>query len=384
VFADLETLRRRRSSKWATHPPDVLPVFVAETDVEPAPPTRAALTEAIELGDMGYAEPAGLYEAFAGFAERRFGWAPDTARIRLMPDVMAAIVELLRVLTEPGDGVIVATPAYPPFFDGIPEAGRKVVEVPLAGRELELDRIDAELSGGARALLLASPHNPTGRVLDRATLDAIAEIADRHGALVLSDEIHAPLTLPGAAHTPFAALGDRRAVVITSASKAFNLAGLKCAVAVAGSDEVSAELDRLPEEIGYRAGILGVIASQAAFAQGDAWLDELLAALDANRRLLGELLAEHLPEIGYVPPEASFLAWLDCRALGTPDQAGFAGARGTGGDDPSATFLERGRVALEPGPRFGTPGRGFARLNFGCSPEVLEEAVRRMVSAVRA
>ena len=363
MFADLETLRRRRSSKWATHPPDVLPAFVAETDVELAPPIRAALIEAIELGDIGYAEPAGLYEAFAGFAERRFGWAPDPARIRLMPDVMAAIVELLRVLTEPGDGIVVPTPAYPPFFDGIPEAGRRVVEVPAAGRELDLDGIDVAFRAGARALLLASPHNPTGRVLDRATLEAVAEIADRHGALVLSDEIHAPLTLPGATHTPFAAIG--------SGSKAFNLAGLKCAVAVAGDDDVAAELEWLPEELGFRAGILGVIASQAAFEQGDGWLDELLAALDANRRLLGELLAENLPEIGYVPPEASFLAWLDCRALGL-------------GDDPAMVFLERGRVALEPGPRFGSPGRGFSRLNIGCSPEVLEEALRRMVSAVRA
>ena len=347
----------------------MLPVFVAETDVELAPPVRDALVEAIELGDLGYAEPGGLHEAFAGFAQRRFGWAPDPARMRLMPDVMAAIVELLRALTEPGDGVIVTPPCYPPFFDGIPEAGRRVVEVPLAGGELDLDGIDAALAAGARALLLSSPHNPTGRVFDRPTLEAVAEITDRHAALVLSDEIHAPITLAGATHTPFGALGDRRAVVLASASKAFNLAGLKCAIAVAGSDEVAAELDQLPEEIRFRAGILGVIASQAAFEHGDAWLDELLAALDANRRRLGELLAEHLPEVGYSPPEASFLAWLDCRALELPD-------------DPAAVFLERGRVALEPGPRFGAPGRGFARFNFGCSPAVLEEAVERMTRAM--
>jgi cysteine-S-conjugate beta-lyase len=371
MFADLPKLRTRRSSKWTTYPPDVLPVFVAETDVELAPPVREALVEAVELGDLGYAEPGGLHAAFAGFARRRFGWAPDPARMRLMPDVMAAIVELLRVLTEPGDGVAFATPAYPPFFDGVPEAGRRVVEVPLAGRELDLDAIDAAFAAGARALLLCNPHNPTGRALDRATLAAVAELADRHEALVLSDEIHAPLTLPGAEHTPFGALGDRRAVVITSASKAFNLAGLKCAVAVACSDEVAAELDRLPEELRFRAGILGVIASQAAFERGDAWLDELLAALDANRTRLAELLREQLPDIRYAPPEASFLAWLDCRPLGL-------------GDDPAATFLERGRVALEPGPRFGAPGRGFARLNIGCSAEVLEEAVRRMAAAVSA
>jgi cysteine-S-conjugate beta-lyase len=158
-------------------------------------------------------------------------------------------------------------------------------------------------------------------------------------------------------------------VSFSSASKAFNLAGLKCAIAVAGSDAVARELDRLPSELRYRAGLLGVIASHAAFEHGDAWLDELLAALDSNRRRLGGLLGEQLPAIGYHPPEATFLAWLDCRALGL-------------GDDPAAAFLERGRVALEPGLRFGELGRGFARLNFGTSEELLSEAVRRIAVAL--
>jgi len=196
-------------------------------------------------------------------------------------------------------------------------------------------------------------------------------LAQRHGALVVSDEIHAPLALPGAPHTPFAALGETRSVVITSASKAFNIAGLKCALAVAGSGEVARELRALPEEVRYRAGLLGVIASEAAFAHGDAWLDELLAALDTNRRRVGALLAEHVPAIGYRPPGASFLAWLDCRALDL-------------GDDPAAAFLARGHVALEPGPGFGTQGRGFARLNFGTSAALLDDAVGRMAAAVRS
>jgi cystathionine beta-lyase len=371
MFPDPATLRRRRSSKWVTHPPDVLPAFVAETDVAVAPPVRDALVEAVELGDLGYAEPGGLFEAFAGFSRRRFGWEPDPARVRLVPDVMAGIVEALRALTEPGDGVVITPPVYPPFFDGIPEAGRRVVEVPLRDGELDLDGLDAAFAARARALLLCNPHNPTGRVLDRATLETVAGIADRHGALVLSDEIHGPLALTGARHTPFAALGDRRAVVLTSASKAFNLAGLKCALAVAGSDEVAAGLDQMPEEVRFRAGILGVIGSQAAFEHGDAWLDDLLAALDANRRLLGELLAEQLPEVAWRASQASFVAWLDCRALGL-------------GDDPAAAFLKRGRVALEPGPGFGAQGRGFARLNYGCSEDALAEAVRRMAAAVSA
>jgi len=369
VFEDLPTLRLRRSSKWVEHPPDVLPAFVAEMDVALAPVIRDAVVEAIELGDVGYAEPGGLHHAYAGFAQRRFGWSPDPARMRLIPDVMAGIVELLRILTEPGDGVVITPPVYPPFFDGIPEAGRRVVEVPLAGGELDLDGLAAAFTAGARAFVLCNPHNPTGRVADRAELEAVAELAERHGVLVLSDEIHAPLALPGARHTPFAALGERRCVVLTSASKAFNTAGLKCAVAIAGSDAVARELRRLPAELPYRAGLLGVIAAQAAFEHGDAWLDELLVALDANRRTLGELLERHLPQIGYEPPEAGFLAWLDCRALGL-------------GDDPAATFLARGRVALVSGPTFGAPGRGFARLNIGTSEALLAEAVERMAAAV--
>jgi len=369
VFADLDVLRRRRSSKWVEHPPDVLPAFVAEMDVALAEPVRDALVEAIELGDLGYTEPGRVFESFAAFAERRLGWSPEPARMRLVPDVMAAIVEVLRVLTAPGDGVVITSPVYPPFFDGITEAQRRVVEVPLAAGELDLDGLDAAFAAGARALLLCSPHNPTGRVLDRWRLEDVAALAARRDVLVIADEIHAPLTLPGAVHTSFAALGDSRSVVVTSASKAFNLPGLKCAIAVAGSDAVARELDRLPAELRYRAGLLGVIASEAAFEHGDAWLDELLAALDANRGRLAALLAQHLPAIGYRPPDASYLAWLDCRELGL-------------GDDPAAAFLARGRVALEPGLRFGAPGRGFARLNFGTSEALLSEAVRRMAAAL--
>jgi cysteine-S-conjugate beta-lyase len=351
-----------------THPPDVLPVFVAEMDVDLAPPVREALIEAVELGDLGYTEPGGLYEAFSGFAKRRLGWEPDPARMRLMPDVMAGIVECLRVLTEPGDGVVITPPVYAPFFDGIPESGRRIVEVPLAGDAIDLEGIESAFAGGARALLLSTPHNPGGIVFDNAALTAVAELAQRFGALVLADEIHGPLALPGARFESLGALGDMRAVVLTSASKAFNLAGLKCAVAVACSDAVARELDALPEEIGFRAGILGVVASQAAFEHGDGWLDELLAALDANRRRLGELLTEHLPDVRYQPPDAGFLAWLGCSELGL-------------GDDPAEAFLERGRVALEPGLKYGTGGAGFARLNFGCSPALLEEAVERMARA---
>lgn len=370
AFADISQLRRRSSRKWVTHPADVLPVFVAESDIELAPPIRAALEESIALSDTGYAHADRLFEAFAAFAERRFGWVVDPARLRVLPDVMTGVVEALRLLVAPGTGVAITPPVYPPFAEAIREAGCRVVEVPLREGGLDHDGLAASVAAGAGALLLCSPHNPTGRVIARSSLEAVLALAERHGTLVLSDEIFAPLTFPGATHTPLPALGESRSVTFWSASKAFNTAGLKCAVAVAGSAEVAAELDGLPSDLPYRVGILGVTASVAAFEHGDAWLDALIGQLMANRDRLAAQLAERLPAVRLRPPEAGFLAWLDCRSLDL-------------GDDPAAAFLQRGQVALSPGPAFGAPGRGFARFNFATSSALVDEAVRRMAAAVR-
>jgi cystathionine beta-lyase len=368
----LEALRARRSAKWAWYPEDVLPAWVAEMDFPLAGPVRDVLQAAVDADDVGYPAPAALGGAFAGFAQRRYGWEVEPESVLLLPDVVVGIAEVLRVVTEPGDGVVINPPVYSPFFAVIDEIGRKVVEVPLADGELDFDALEQAFAGGARAYLLCNPHNPTGRVLARAELEKIAELSAEYDVAVVSDEIHAPLTLSGATHTPFGALGEepaKRAVTITSASKAWNLAGLKCAVLVPGSAAMTATLERLPGSLRYHAGHLGVLTAIAAFESGEEWLDELLVYLDGNRRLLRELLVAHLPDVGYVPPEAGYLAWLDCRALGL-------------GDDPAAAFLERGRVALSSGPSFGTQGQGFARLNFGTSAAILAEAVERMAAAV--
>jgi cystathionine beta-lyase len=372
----LEALRARRSAKWATYPEDVLPAWVAEMDFPLAGPLREVLQAALDADDVGYAYPARVGEAFAGFAQRRHGWTVEPDSVRLLPDVVTGIAEVLRVVTGPGDGVVINPPVYAPFFSLLAEIGRPVVRVPLVEGErrweLDLDALERAYAAGARAYLLSNPHNPTGRVLSRAELERIAELSGEYGVAVVVDEIHGPLTLAGAAHIPFAGLGEqlaRRAVTITSASKAWNLAGLKCAVLVPGSAEMTEELAQLPASLRYRAGHLGVLASIAAFESGEAWLDELLAYLDGNRLRLRELLDAYLPDVGYVPPEAGYLAWLDCRRLPL-------------GDDPALAFLERGRVALGSGPTFGEPGRGFARLNFGTSRAILAEAVERMAAAV--
>lgn len=369
----LDDLRRRRSSKWVTYPPDVLPAFVAELDVPLADPIRRALHEAVDLGDLGYTEPDALPEAFAGFAADEYGWAVDPADVHLVPDVMVGVVEVLRALGEPGGAVVINPPVYPPFFVDLPEAGRRVVEVPLAraggGFTLDLDGLAAAFRAGARTYLLCSPHNPVGRVWTAAELRGVAELAERYDVLVLSDEIHAPLALAGSRHRPFPTLAGDRCVTFTSASKAWNTAGLKCAVAVTSGSRGRALLGRLPKEVRYRAGILGVAGAVAAFTAGRPWLESLRAHLDRNRTLLAELLAERLPEVGYVPPEAGFLAWLDFAAYDL-------------GDDPAEMLRERGRVALQRGPDFGRQGAGCARLNIGTSRALLTEAVDRMAAAL--
>lgn len=375
----LDQLRQRSSTKWRKYGDDVLPLFVAETDYPQAPAIHDALTRAVSIGDTGYTPPEpGVAAAYAGFAERRFGWTVDAARIRTTCDVMMAVVELLRRVTAPGDRVVICPPVYPPFFDVVPEAGAVVERVPLrdAGTtwELDLAGIEASLASGARAVLLCNPHNPTGTVHSRETLAALADLAERYGAAVISDEIHAPLIHRGVTFTPFldaSAAAARVGYSVVSASKAFNLAGLKCALLVTADDATSALVQGLPDEIEWRTGLFGAISAVAAFSpESDVWLDAQLAALDANRLLLAELLAEHVPGARYRVPDAGFLAWVDLTALGW-------------GDDPAAKILSEGRVALLQGPFFGEEGHGHVRINFGCSPDVLTEAVRRVGSLVR-
>ena len=373
----LAQLRERQSAKWRTYPADVLPLPVAEMDFPVAAPVAEALRAAIDRSDLGYAGPdPGLAEALAGFAERRWGWRLDPGQVALAPEVGVAVVEVLRQLVGPGDGVVINPPVYDSYFPWLVEVGCRLVEVPLArggdGRALDLDGMEAAFRDGARVHLLCSPHNPTGTLHSRADLERLAALAARYGVTVLSDEIFAPLTLPGGTHHPFLSVSPEAAahgMVFTSTSKAWNLAGLKCAAIVTADEAKRRLVERLPEELPWRVGHLGVLAGIAAYRQGEPWLDEVIGVLDHHRRYLAELLAERIPAIRYRPPDATYLAWLDCTALGL-------------GDDPSAVFLQRGRVALSPGPSFGRQGIGHARLNLGTSRQILAEAVERMAAAI--
>ncbi|CAN7300551.1 MULTISPECIES: MalY/PatB family protein [Microbacterium] len=374
----LAELRERSSEKWREYPADVLPLFVAETDFPLAPAISTALQRAVEIGDTGYvASRTPLAESFAAFASRRYGWDPDPARMRSTADVSMGIVEILRRVTQPGERIVVTPPVYPPFYDLVAEAGAEVERVPLrdtgTGWELDIDGIRAAFDDGATAILLCNPHNPTGTVHDRDSLAALAELADEFGVAVVSDEIHAPLAQPGTGFTPFLSVSDsaqRVGYAVVSASKAFNLAGLKCALMVTADDATSAVVRGLPVEVEWRTGQFGLLAAVAAFSEeSDEWLDGLLRTLDENRVLLEDLLAARLPGARYRIPDAGYLAWIDLSAL-------------EWGDNPARRILKDAKVALHFGPSFGAEGAGHVRLNFGTSPEILTEAIERIASLV--
>ncbi|WP_138947100.1 MalY/PatB family protein [Plantibacter sp. M259] len=384
VSADpLDVLRSRTSEKWSEYPDDVLPMFVAEMDVPLAPVVRDALHAAIDRGDAGYvASRTPLPQAFAGFAARRWGWVVDPGSVFTTADVSMGIVEILRRVIAPGEGVVITSPVYPPFFDLVTEAGGVVVDVPLLGSSraadpaggwrLDLDGLEAAFRNGAKAFLLCNPHNPIGRPHTVDELRSVAALAARCGVAVVSDEIHAPLTQPGERFVPYLSVSDEAAehgYAVLSASKAWNLAGLKCAVMVTAGPGPRSVVAGMPVEVFWRTGQFGVLASVAAFEAGEPWLDGLLGLLDGNRRLLGELLGTELPEVGYRSPAAGYLAWLDCTALGWTEP-------------PARRILREARVALQEGAPFGPGGVGHARLNLACSPELLTEAVGR-ISALR-
>jgi cystathionine beta-lyase len=373
--APIAVLRSRTSEKWAEYPRDVIPLFVAESDFPLAEPIASALHAAVDAGDTGYvASRTALPEAFAGFAGRHWGWDLGTARIQTTADVSMGIVELLRRI-DVGAGLVITPPVYPPFFLLADEAGVPVVNVPLlADGALDMSGIERAFEAGSRALLLCNPHNPHGRAHDRASLVALANLADRFGATVVSDEIHAPLTHSDAEFVPWLSVSDaakRTGFALHSASKAWNVAGLKCAMMIADGPRTIALLDSLPVEVAWRTGQFGVIASVAAYTEGDEWLARAVRTIERNKRTLVRRLGAELPTVAVTEPRAGYLAWVDVRALGL-------------GPEPADAILERARVALRTGTDFGPGGEGRVRINLACDPALLDEAIDRIVRAVDA
>ena len=378
---NLAELHTHRSEKWRGFADDVLPLPVAEMDFPVAEPIKALLTEMVAHSDLGYLGPIPeLGLGFKKFAAERWNWTVDEKQVRAATDVGVAVVEILRVFTKPGDSILISSPVYHNFYTWINETKLTLVDAPFerTGDEatnpwvINWDSIEKAYASGIKVHLLCSPHNPLGFIYTKQDLLKIVGLAKKHNVLVISDEIHAPLTFPGETFVPILTLGadaESVSVTVTAASKGWNIAGLKCAIIISQNTEMNSKLANLAPAMHYRASLLGGFATAVAFADSGVWLDTVIAQLDHNRHLIKELLAEKLPTVRYHIPQNSYLAWLDLDSLHL-------------GADPSVTLIEKGRVAFNSGHTFGKQCDQYVRLNFATSPEIITEAIDRIARAI--
>ena len=367
-------------------PASALPLWVADMDHATAPCVTSALLWRVRHGIFGYSEPDAAYDAaLTGWLSRRYGWRIDPAWNVVTPGVVPALATAVRALSGPGDAVVIEEPVYYPFREVVEANGRTVASVPLirdpdgayrrdvAALETVLERT------GARLLLLCNPHNPMGRVWSRDELTELAETTARHGVVVVADEIHADLALPGHRTTPLASLGQEvaaRTVTCTSPSKAFNLAGLQVANILIPDPALRARFRAELDAAGYsQPNALGLVACRAAYEGGDAWLDELREHIAAAREHVVDRLAS-VPGVEAVPGEGTYLLWLDC--------TGLLAAAGLAPDRLDDVILEEAGLWLDDGAIFGAGGRGFTRMNVGCPRATLDEALNRLEAGAAA
>ncbi|GAA4935502.1 MalY/PatB family protein [Actinoplanes utahensis] len=358
---DVPELSARSGVKWArATAAGAIPAWIADMDFPVAEPILAAIRDA----DHGYpaweedprANP--LIDVYVDRTEALHGHRPDPGSVRFFTETIQALQVILHVATEPGDAVAMHTPSYPPFLKTVERMGRRLVPIPMidTGGGWAFD-VDRHALAGCRALILVNPQNPTGRVFTRDELTALAGLAERHDLLVIADEVHSELVYEPHRHLPFAPFAPGRTVTLATASKAFNLAGLRCAIADVAAPRVRKALDALPDRMLGQPGTPGIVATLAAWEHGGPWLAEVRTLLERNRRLVAEGLGRHHS------PEATYLAWLDLRSLG---------------GDPAGRILAESGVMLSPGPQFGPGGAGYARLNFATSRPVLDEILGRL------
>jgi len=373
----LPDLRKRTGVKWRTAGPGDIAAWVADMDFPAAPVIRDALHVLISAGELGYPEwmdaATPLRAQFAARMADLHDWQIDAGRVREFDDIIHVFRVALDLATNPGDTIAVHSPGYTPFMATVGYGGRRVLPVPMldtnAGWTFDLAGFERDVvTTDCRVLLLVNPHNPTGRVFTFEELSGLADVAVRHDLLVICDEIHAELVYAPHRHIPFGSLGPdvaARTVTLSSATKAFNIAGTCAAVAHFGHDELLAELDSRPGGFLGARNIFGVAATMAAWTGGDSWLQDVRAYLRGNRDFVTANLREHAPAVHYHPPEATYLAWLD-----------FRGTRLA--EDPAGRLLSETGVLLVDGSSMGPGGQGFARLNFATSRTVLEELLGRL------
>ncbi len=378
----LSDLQTHRSEKWRAFTHDILPLPVAEMDFPVAEPIRKILSEMVNESDLGYLGPIPeMGISFSGFAKRRWDWTVNPEYVRIATDVGVAVVELLRIFAKPGQRVLYSSPVYQNFYTWMRETQVEMFDAPFkvdpsspdgTGWSHDWDAIEAAYKDGIAVHLLCSPHNPLGKVYTREELLRISELANKYKVIVISDEIHAPLTFAESTFIPFLSLGEDAAkvgVTVTASSKGWNIAGLKCAIIVSQSEVMHEKLNELPPALHYRASLLGAFATVTAFEKCDAWLDETLEILDENRNLVANLISSRIPAVGYSLPHASYLAWLDMSKLDL-------------GEDPGLALIERAKVAFNSGHIYGSLGKDYVRLNFATSPAIITEAIERIARAL--
>lgn len=372
-FATSIDRRQYPSQKWQRYEADVLPLWVADMDFVSPPAVVEALQARVAHGVFGYGKvPDSLRRTLCAWSAGHYGWEIDPAWQVWLPGVVPALHLASLALTEPGDGVLTVTPIYPPFLKVAERTGRLAQCAELAppaapGEPWRLDReaLEAAITPRTRLLLWCHPHNPTGRIWRDEELAILADLAERNDLLIVSDELHCDLILDDEPHRPLAARFPelaRRVITLWAPSKTFNIAGLTCACAVVSDASLRRCLEEAMRGLMPDVNVLGLLAAETAYAEGEPWRQALLAVLRENRRLLSEHV-ERWPGVFCSAPESTYLAWLDLREAGL-------------GDAPQRALLERARVALSDGADFGWPG--FARLNFGTPPALLEEALQRL------
>ena len=374
-----ESLRRRRGEKWNHYESDVLPAWVADMDFVVAEPIRAALNERVGEADLGYPVPhreTGLPVMFCERVRDKFDWSVDTRDISIINDVVQGLYLGVLAFSQPGDGVLIQTPIYPPFLHAADETGRQARLSDLvagSGRyEIDFDHLEAQIDERTRVFMFCNPHNPCGRAFSRAELEQLGEICCRHDLVILSDEIHAELVLEGSTHIPISSIAPEvaaRTVTLMSASKAFNIAGLCMAFAHFGSPALKKAFQQIPSHARGGTNALSVAAVRAAWESGQQWQTQVIQILNRNRQRVSEFVAAHWTEARHLPPEATYLAWLDLRAYALKPT-------------PQAYLLEHARVALSDGRAFGPAGDGFVRLNFATSADLLEEILARLDAVI--
>lgn len=378
-----EVIERRASgcAKWNYYAEDVLPMWVADMDFRVAPAITRALHERVEHSVFGYAMPsASLTEAICARLGRRYGWAATPEQLSFYPGVVSAMNIAARAFSTPAGGMLIQTPVYPPILHA-PEAGGRVQNAaPLVPTttgnvvryDIDFDTFEAAITEHTQVLVLCNPHNPTGRTFTRDELLRIAEVCERHNLMIVADEIWSDLTLGESQHIPIATLAPEiaaRTVTLMAPSKTFNLPGLGFSFAVIPNEDVRKRVADAGQGLVPPSNVMGMAAAFAAYTEGDTWLDNLRSYLTGNRDTMVAYLADHMPHLRTTVPEATYLAWIDCR------EAGIEG-------NPHTLFLEQGKVGLNDGTVFGPGGEGFVRMNMACPRSTLLEGLERMRHAL--